>query len=123
MDKKEYLKHYKKYHYSKTRKVISFPLLLDDYEVLADRANALNIKPTRLSKEIVLNFIENNPSAFMTPQQEAMINNYLRVSRGIANNINQIAHNTNLKTWIDTDILIGSLKQYEDEFKAMIARL
>lgn len=123
MDRQTYLKAYKQYHYKQTRKVISFPLLMSDYELLKSRADAFGMKATRLSKDIVLNYIENSPNQFITPKQEALISEYIRVSRGIANNINQIAYNSNIGEWIDVKLLIDALKRYEDEFKDLIQRL
>ncbi len=123
MNRQEYLKQYKRYHYSKTRKVISFPMLMEDYAILQRRADTLDMKPSRLTKEIVLNFLDDTPNTFITPQQEAFIHEYIRISRGIATNINQMAHNTNLREYIDYRILITSLKQYEDGFKALVSKL
>jgi len=123
MNRQEYLKNYKKYHYSKTRKVISFPLLTEDFNALQLKAEAVNMKVSKLSKEIILNYIEKSPNHFITPQQEALIQSYIRISRGIANNINQIAYNTNIGELIDVTILINSLKRYEDEFRDLITKL
>ena len=121
-DKKEYLKSYKKYHYSKTRKIVTFPLLTEEFERIESQAKSMGMTTNTLSKNIVLNYLENKPNKFMTQEQKKLIIDYMRISRGVATNINQIAHNTNLKEYFDINILVNSLKQYEDEFKAFITK-
>jgi len=123
MDRKEYLKNYKQYHYNLTRKIVTFPLLLEDFEALQLKADALDMKATKLAKEVILNFIENNPNRFITKEQHALLQSYIRISRGIANNINQIAYKANIDEYVDVTILISALKKYEDEFRALIAKL
>lgn len=123
MDRTEYLKNYKQYHYGRTRKIVTFPLLTDDFEALKNRADALDMKVSKLVKDVVLNFIENSPNSFMTQEQLALVQSYIRISRGIANNINQIAYQANIGEYIDVNILISALKKYEDEFRLLIAKL
>jgi hypothetical protein len=41
-EKNQYLKQYKELHYSKTRKIVTFPLLNDDYALLAKASSSLN---------------------------------------------------------------------------------
>ena len=48
---------------------------------------------------------------------------YLHISRGIANNINQIAYKSNIDEIVDINILINSLKTYEEEFKKFISKV
>lgn len=123
MDRKNYLRDYKRYHYSQTRKIVTFPLLLDDYEALKLQADAAELKVNKFVKAIVLEHIENNPHRLISKEKLELIQSYIRISRGIANNINQIAYNTNIKEYIDVSILIDSLKRYEDEFRALITKL
>lgn len=123
MDRTEYLKNYKQFHYERTRKIVTFPLLTEDFEALKIRADALDMKATKLAKEVVLNFIENSPNHFMTKEQWELVQSYIRISRGIANNINQIAYKANIGEYIDVNILISALKKYEDEFRLLIAKL
>lgn len=122
MNRTEYLKNYKQFHYERTRKIVTFPLLMEDFEALKIRADALDMKATKLAKEVVLNFIENSPNHFMTKEQWELVQSYIRISRGIANNINQIAYKANIGEYIDVNILISALKKYEDEFRLLIAK-
>jgi len=123
MNKKEYLKNYKKYHYHKTRKIVSFPLFCEEYEVLLARAEKSSLTANSMAKQLVLNFIENRNDSFISTAQKKMISEYMRISRGLANNINQMAHASNIGEVVDVHILIQSLKQYEDEFRNLVAKL
>jgi thiamine monophosphate kinase len=119
----EYQKSYKKYHYKKTRKIITFPLLLEEFENLKTKAEKIGTSSNKLAKELVLNHLESQPQNFQSKEQLDLIKEYMRISRGIATNINQIAHSSNIGEVVDINILIGSLKNYEDEFKALVSKV
>jgi thiamine monophosphate kinase len=119
----EYQKSYKKYHYKKTRKIITFPLLLEEFETLKTKADKIGTSSNKLAKEIILNHLESQPQNFQSKEQLDLIKEYMRISRGIATNINQIAHSSNIGEVVDINILIGSLKNYEDEFKALVSKV
>ena len=123
MEKSEYLQNYKKHYYNKTRKIITFPLLLDDYKILFDRAEKSNITSNTMAKEVILNFLENKVNSFISAEQKEFVQEYMRISRGIATNINQMAHFSNIGEAVDINILISSLKRYEDEFRNLISKL
>jgi len=118
----EYQKSYKKYHYKKTRKIITFPLLLEEFETLKTKAEKIGTSSNKLAKEILLNHLEAQPQNFQSKEQLDLIKEYMRISRGIATNINQIAHSSNIGEMVDINILINSLKNYEDEFKALVSK-
>jgi len=122
-DRSEYLKNYKEYHYKKTRKIVTVPLLTEDFFKLKNEADKLGMKTNKLAKEILLAHIENQEVSLDTKEQKELIKEYMRISRGIATNINQIAHSSNMGEMIDINILITSLKKYEDEFKALVKKL
>ena len=119
----EYQKSYKEFHYKKTRKIVTFPLLTSDYETLKILADKSGMKPNKLAKEIILNYLEKKPNEFSSKEQLEIIKEYMRISRGVATNINQIAHSSNIGEVVDINILINSLKQYEDEFKALVSKV
>ena len=121
--RREYQKSYKKYHYKKTRKIITFPLLLEEFETLKIKADKIGTSSNKLAKDILLNHLEATPQNFQSKEQLELIKEYMRISRGIANNINQIAYSSNIGEMVDINILIGSLKNYEDEFKALVTRV
>lgn len=75
-----------------------------------------------MAKKIVLNYLENKPNDFISAEEKELIQQYMRISRSIATNINQIAHNSNLRKYFDVNTIINSLKQYEDEFKSFITK-
>ena len=123
MDKREYQKNYKKYHYGKTRTIVTFPLFEEDHKVLKERASKSDMTANKMAKEVLLNFIENKSSSFQTAEQTKFIQEYMRISRGIATNINQMSHSANIGTVVDVNILISSLKRYEDEFRNLLTKL
>ncbi len=123
MDNKEYLKNYKRYHYGKTRKIVTFPLLLGDYQVLFEKSQKSSMTANAMAKKVVLNYLEDKPQNFQTLEQKEFLQEYMRISRGIATNINQMAHASNMGEYVDINILISSLKQYEDEFRTLLTKL
>jgi len=123
MDKKTYAQQYKKYYYNKTRKIVTFPLLLDEHSLLLSRAEKCSLTANAMAKDVVQNFLENSPQTFQTQEQKAFLQEYMRISRGIANNINQMAHSSNMGQMIDINILISALKKYEVEFRNLVTKL
>jgi hypothetical protein len=121
MTNKDYQKEYKK-SYNDKNKIITFPLSVAFYDELKKRATYLDLKTNSYSKSIITTFLNNSTPKILSYEQKEFINDYIRISRGIANNINQIAHKTNMKEQIDINILINSLKIYEEEFKKFITK-
>ncbi len=117
-----YQKEYKK-QYNEKNKIVTFPLSNAFYTELKRRAIILDIKPNSYAKHITTEFLNNNVLKTLTSEQKELIRDYIHISRGIANNINQIAHKTNINETIDINILISSLKTYEDEFKKFISKV
>ena len=122
-NRKEYYKTYQKYHYQKTRKMVTFALLNNEHEQLKTNASKFGITPNTLGKNIILNYLENIPNTFQTTEQKKLLQEYMRISRGIATNINQMAYNSNIGQTVDINILINSLKNYEDEFKKLLSKV
>ena len=121
MNKQEYQKEYKK-SYNQKNKIVTFPLSTAFYDELKRRAIFLDLKTNSYAKSIVTSFLNNNTPQTLSIEQKEFISEYIRISRGIANNINQIAHKTNMTEQIDINILINALRQYEEEFKKFIAK-
>ena len=119
---KDYQKEYKN-SYKNKNKIVTFPLSVAFYDELKRRAIYLDIKTNSYAKSIVTTFLNNETPKILTIEQKEFINEYIRISRGIANNINQIAHKTNMDKNIDINILINSLIQYEAEFKKFITKV
>lgn len=116
---KDYQKDYKK-SYNNKNKIITFPISITVHNELNKRAIQWNLKINSYSKKIITSFLNNTTFTALSYNQKEFINDYIRISRWIANNINQIAYNTNINEQIDINILIKSLRQYENEFKIFI---
>jgi len=121
MSKTNYQKEYKK-SYKQKNKIVTFPLSVAFFYELRKRAIYLDTTTNSYAKNIITSFLNNSTTKTLTAEQKEFINEYIRISRGIANNINQIAHKTNLNETIDINILINALKNYEDEFKKFITK-
>lgn len=121
MSKNDYQKEYKK-SYNDKNKIVTFPLSIAFYDELRKRAMYLDVKTNSYAKSIITTFLNNSTPTILTAEQKEFINEYIRISRGIANNINQIAHKTNITEQIDINILINALKIYEEEFKKFITK-
>ena len=122
MNKKNYQKEYKK-SYNQKNKIVTFPLSIAFYDELKRRAIFLDLKTNSYAKSIITTFLNNNTPKTLSLEQKEFISEYIRISRGIANNINQIAHQTNIDKQIDISILINALKNYEEEFKKFITKV
>jgi hypothetical protein len=121
MSNPNYQKEYKK-SYNDKNKIVTFPLSLAFHEELKRRAFYLDLKTNSYAKSIITQYLNNSTIKALSYEQKEFINDYIRISRGIANNINQIAHKTNMDETIDISILINALRQYEEEFKKFISK-
>lgn len=110
---RNYQNEYKR-KYNQNNKIVTFPLSNAFYEEL---------KTNSYAKNIVTTFLNNNVPNTLTQEQKEFIKEYIHISRGIANNINQIAYKSNINEVVDINILISSLKTYEDEFKKFITKV
>lgn len=119
MNSTNYQKSYKK-QYVEKNKIITFPLSNAFYDELKKRAFINDIKINTFAKSVITSYLNNSVATFISKEKKEMIQEYMRVSRGIANNINQIAYKTNIEETINISILLSSLKTYEDEFRKFI---
>jgi len=121
MKNRDYQEKYKK-SYNDKNKIVTFPLSVAFFDELRKRAMYLDLKTNSYAKSIITAFLNNSTPKTLSYEQKEFINDYIRISRGIANNINQIAHKTNMSEQIDINILINSLRKYEEEFKKFISK-
>lgn len=112
MKDKNYHKAYKR-EYAKTHKNITISVSLEQYEQFQKIAKNEDTKVTTL--------VRNMAVAYM--QQKTLVPSELKgdlakvglLIRNIANNVNQIAHNSNrIKSLIDENALLFELKKLED---------
>ena len=97
--------------------------MVEEYEKLQQRAKKVDISPNSMSRTLILNYLNNSGSNFQSKENVELLQEYMRISRGIATNINQIAKSSNMGEIVDINILINSLKSYEDEFKKLLSKL
>lgn len=121
MNKNNYQKAYKK-SYKEINKIVTFPVKNAFYDELHRRSILHDLSVNAYSKTIVMNFLSTERISIFTKEEQEYINQYIRISRGIATNINQIAYKTNIGEYIDTKILINSLHHFEEEFKKFISK-
>lgn len=120
--KENYQSDYKK-AYNQKNKMVTIPLSNAFYNELKRRAVILDVKTNSYAKNIITSFLNNNVPNTLSGEQKEFIREYIHISRGIANNINQIAFKSNLNEVVDINILISSLKTYEEEFKKFITKV
>jgi hypothetical protein len=118
---KTYQKEYKQ-SYKQKNKIVTFPLSNIFYEQLRKKSIYYDLTVNSYTKTIVTNFLNSDTSGLLSTDRANYIQEYIRISRGIATNINQIAHKTNMEDYIDINILIRSLQHYEEEFKKFISK-
>lgn len=121
-EKQTYQKEYQKQYLEKNKRV-SFILSNVFFEELRKRAVISDISVNTFSKNIITNHLNNSNFKPLNKEHEKHIKDYIRISRGIATNINQIAYKTNIDEVIDINILIKSLQSYETEFKKFIQKI
>lgn len=122
MNNENYQKEYRK-SYNEKNKIITFPLSMAFHDELRRRAIILDMKVNSYTKSIITAFLNNSTPKMLTSEQKEFISEYIRISRGIANNINQLAYKSNIGESIDVNILFSALKSYEDEFKKFITKV
>lgn len=119
---KNYQQEYKK-RYNQNNKIITFPLTNIFYEQMRKKSIYFDMTVNSYAKMIITNFLNNDTTQPLTQEKINFIKEYIQISRGVANNINQIAYKTNIGEKIDTNILINSLQHYEQEFKNFITKI
>ena len=120
--REEYQKRYKK-EYTSKKKIVTFPLDYAFYNELSRRSILTNITANTFAKTIVTTYLNNEKPLTLSSYQQTQVSEYIRISRGIANNFNQMAHNSNLGFGVDVNMLLQTLKTYEDNFSELLKSL
>ena len=109
--------------YSSKNKIVTIPLKNAYFEELKRRSLYYDLSTNTYAKNIITNFLNNDTTSTISSMQREYISKYIHISRGIANNINQLAYNSNIGENIDINILLNSLRKYENEFKSFILKM
>lgn len=115
-------KQYKK-EYKRKNKIITFPLSKNYHEKLLENSSYYDQTINTYVKNIVINFLNNKQNTFMSKDRQEFIKEYIRISRGVANNVNQIAYKVNIWEKIDINLLIKALEKNEREFKKFVKQV
>ncbi len=87
--RKKYLQEYQE----KTKRV-SITLTNSEYQLLEKESKKLGVKPTTFLKQNFLNSLENKKDISIDDKER--LKEFVRVVRGIGNNINQMAKHSNI---------------------------
>jgi len=120
--REEYQKEYRK-KYALQKKIITFPLDISFFHEISRRSKIIDMSVNSFAKNIITTYLNNEKPIILTDYQTQQINQYIRISRGIANNINQLAHSSKGGLGVDVNILLQTLKSYEDNFTDIIKKL
>lgn len=92
-DRKLYIKKYQKDYYKRNKR-INLTVNEIDWETICELSDNENKLPSAFVKEIVICRLKNE--YYLQEDIKTRFSEFVRSIRGIANNINQIAHNTNI---------------------------
>ena len=120
--RENYQKKYKK-EYSLKKKIVTFPLDVAFCNELSRRSILTNISVNSFAKTICTTYLNNEKPLGLNSYQQEKISEYIRISRGIANNFNQMAHSSNMGFGVDVNMLLQTLKSYEDNFSELLKNL
>lgn len=112
MKDKNYHKEYKK-EYAKTHKNIAVSVTLKEYEDLEKKAKKENVKVTTLTKNMAFAYMQQK--TFVPSDIGERLDDLRFLIRNVANNVNQIAHNSNLVgKLVDENNFLMEIKKLED---------
>lgn len=112
---KNYHKEYRK-DYDKKTKYVTVSIPISEYEELEKQAKKEGVKVSTLLKNMALAYMQTKT---LTPKAiEDRLSEFIFLMRNIANNINQIARNSNLlKHLVEENGLLMELKNMENLVK------
>lgn len=112
MKDKNYHKEYKK-EYAKTHKNITISATLKEYEELEKKAKKENVKVTTLTRNMAFAYMQQK--TFVPSDIGERLDDLRFLIRNVANNVNQIAHNSNLVgKLVDENNFLMEIKKLED---------
>jgi hypothetical protein len=91
--------------------VISLRLTDEEYQSFHQYLTSLDVSRSEFFRMLILNRLDDIPA--LKPKRPTDYWELLRLFNKSSNNINQIAHKTNIEETIDISVLLNSLKNYE----------
>ncbi len=115
MTTSDYLKTYWKTYQHRIKRVAVL-LEPEQYALLSRKAHAQGLKPATFARKVVEAELTREP--LLTKAVEDELKNLTFLIRGIANNINQMAHYSNtVRGFVNEDGLLDELRQLEELIK------
>lgn len=119
MSRQDYITEYQKSYYKQVRRV-ALTIQNKDYERLEAKAKQEGLKVSPLVGKLVYAYLNQDPMISKEVLEELKAFRFL-VSN-IANNVNQIAHHSNIiKAMIDENNLLGELRRLEESVSHFVA--
>lgn len=108
---KEYHNQYKK-EYSKRVKNLNVSIPLKTYKEMQDRAEHEGVKVTSLLRNMAVAYMQK--TSFVPKEIEEELKQLSLLVRNIANNVNQVAHHSNIiKGMVNENDLLAEIKKLE----------
>lgn len=115
MADKEYFKNYRE-EYKKKVKYVNVAVPVSMYSELEKLSELEQVKPSVLLRNMALAYMQQK--TFVPKKIESELKEFTFLMRTVANNINQIAHHSNIvKHMVDENGLLMEIKRLEDTVK------
>ncbi|SET71209.1 plasmid mobilization protein [Thalassotalea agarivorans] len=113
----DYFRDYRK-EYDKQNKYVNVRLEMKDFKRLEARAKKLKKPTSTYLRELA--FAQLDGSTIIPPEFEEGMKEHNRLIRNIANNLNQIAHQTNIFHEVDQAVVFQHLRDLDAKVQAFI---
>lgn len=120
MEKKERSAYQKAYRetYNKKNKYVNVSVPIADYKRLESVAQKQKKKPSAYLRELA--FAQLDKQVLLSDDLEQALYEHNRLIRNIANNLNQLAHSSNIFRDVDRDRVFQHLQQLDEQVKSFI---
>jgi len=114
--RKKYLK-----EYNKNSKRVSITLSIQEYKILEKEAKKFGLKPTTFLKEKCFKSFDDKK--FLSKEQEDELKEFVKLTRSIANNINQMTKHSHIfNTILNKKSVMHNLDFFEKKVVEFITR-
>lgn len=111
MADKEYHKQYRK-EYSKKVKYLNVSIPMKTYKEMQDRADSEGVKVTSLLRNMAIAYMQQ--TTYIPKEIEEELKQLSLLIRNVANNVNQVAHHSNvMKGMVNENDLLAEIKKLD----------